>query len=352
MTEKRGLRAVLTLVFVIYMCVFLFTSPEYAKEEVYYSLLLCLRTVVPTLFPFFVLTSLIVSSGMTSYAGKGFAWAAYRLFGMNAGEAYALLLGCVGGFPLGTKAVCELYSAGGTEKKNAETLAALTNLCSPFFILGASRALFGETGVGVCVYCANITVTLVFLRATSGKRKKRAGAAGTENGSGAARDRGSAQDKNSRRDRGARRETQEPRDAAGKEAEKAESGAEFSFAGAITSSFTSLLSLCGIIAFFSCVASSVTRYTDLYCFDDRLSVFIGGFLEMTRGVFSLNDIADPGAKAAIFAFFVSFGGVSVIAQSSELCRKAGLSSRAFWVIKPIFAVLSTGVSYIFILFFR
>lgn len=321
MTEKKGLRAVLTLVFVIYMCVFLFTSPEYAKEEVYYSLLLCLRTVVPTLFPFFVLTSLVVSSGMTSYAGKGFGKAAYRLFGMNAGEAYALLLGCVGGFPLGTKAVCELYAAGGTEKKSAETLAALTNLCSPFFILGASRVLFGETGAGVCVYCANILMTFVFLRATSGKRKRR-----------------SAGD-------GATPET-------GKAREKAGNGSEFSFAGAITSSFTSMLSLCGIIAFFSCVAASVTRYTDLYCFDDRLSVFLGGFLELTRGVFSLNAIADPGAKAAAFAFFVSFGGVSVIAQSSELCRKAGLSSRAFWVIKPLFAVTSTIVSYIFILFFR
>ena len=83
---------------------------------------LCLRVIVPSLFPFFVISSLSQSMGATDKLGKPLSFVLYPLFGVRGGAAAAMVLGLFGGYPVGAKCVGELYSAGGISKSSAEIL--------------------------------------------------------------------------------------------------------------------------------------------------------------------------------------------------------------------------------------
>ena len=106
-----------------------------------------------------------------------------------------------------------------------------------------------------------------------------------------------------------------------------------------------MIPLCGLIVFFAAVGVSVTHFCERYCFDDTLSVAIGGFLELTKGVFTLDRIENGTVKFLLFAAFTSFGGVSVAFQSASLLRRSGLSPARYFLLRPLFAALAATLSY-------
>ena len=62
---------------------------------------LCLNVILPSLFPFFVLSTLCVELGLISGIGNLLQRWMYPLFRVNGACAGAFLLGIVGGYPVG-----------------------------------------------------------------------------------------------------------------------------------------------------------------------------------------------------------------------------------------------------------
>ena len=86
------------------------------------ALSLCVRSVVPSLFPFLVISGLLVSMGIGELAAPylaGFMGPLYRLPGC---ASSALLLGRVGGYPIGAKTAADLYREGLLSRDEAEQL--------------------------------------------------------------------------------------------------------------------------------------------------------------------------------------------------------------------------------------
>ena len=100
--REWGRKAALAAALLVCMAVLLWQN-ETASAAVRHGLALCARSVIPSLFPFFVVVSFAVGCGF---------FTVLRRLGLPVGAA-VFLMGIVGGYPVGARTVGELYRGGG-----------------------------------------------------------------------------------------------------------------------------------------------------------------------------------------------------------------------------------------------
>ena len=105
------------------------------------GLTLCYNVIIPSLFPFFVLSALVVDLGLAGHLGRALEGIMRPLFNVPGACAPALALGFVGGYPVGARTALQLYQKGMCTKTEAERLLAFCNNSGPAFILGGLGSL-------------------------------------------------------------------------------------------------------------------------------------------------------------------------------------------------------------------
>ena len=131
------------------------------------GLTLCINVIIPSLFPFFVLSTLIVQLGIARYFGRILEPVMRPLFNVGGACSTAFVLGFIGGYPVGAKTVIALYENGSCTKAEAERLLSFCNNSGPAFIFGVVGAgVFSSSTVGLLLYLthslASICVGLIF----------------------------------------------------------------------------------------------------------------------------------------------------------------------------------------------
>ena len=110
--------------------------PQPAMEAARSGLRLCYNVIIPSLFPFFVLSSLVVELGLAGYLGRLLEGLMRPLFRVGGACASAVALGFIGGYPVGAKTAIGLYESGQCTRTEAQRLLAFCNNSGPAFILG------------------------------------------------------------------------------------------------------------------------------------------------------------------------------------------------------------------------
>ena len=140
----------------------LLVSSAAAAEAVRQGLALCVRSVIPALFPYFVVSGLFTSLGFAGGIGRRLAPVTERLFGVGGAGASALFLGFLGGYPVGGRTVGQLFRSGALSQPEAERLLAFCNNAGPSFILGVvGLGCFGSLRAGVILYLLHILSALL-----------------------------------------------------------------------------------------------------------------------------------------------------------------------------------------------
>ena len=141
--------AVLCIMALFLLCLLLKNS-EIAVDYMRSGLRLCASTVIPSLFPFMVISELLVSSGISNYP-KGYRKKAASRFWGIPNEAFpAVFLGALCGFPVGAKTVISLYDSGRLSRSEVARLLVFCNTPSPSFLISAvGVSLFGNRSFGV-----------------------------------------------------------------------------------------------------------------------------------------------------------------------------------------------------------
>ena len=125
-------------------------NSDAAVEYMGRGLTLCAKTVIPSLFPFMVITELLVSSGAGEALGRLFSGIMRRIFGISGAGASALFLGSMCGFPVGARTAVSLYDKGVISKSECQHL--LTFTCNPssaFLITAVGVSLYDSRALGV-----------------------------------------------------------------------------------------------------------------------------------------------------------------------------------------------------------
>lgn len=275
--------------------------PQEARAAASEGLTLALGTVLPSLFPFFVLSALLPALGVSQALGRLLEPLMAALFHLSGAGAGALALGLLGGYPTGARAVSELYAQRLCSRDEAERLLAFCNNCGPaFFLSFLGAGCFGSVLSGVRLYLIHVLAALL----TGMLLRPRCISA--------------------------------PRTRA--RAETAETPLPLAFVQAVQSGLGAFFSVASFVILFSVLLRPVTG-------------LLGGgawlgIMELFTGAAALGSTAGDFILAAVLT---GFGGLSVHAQAAAFFLPAGL--RGTWYLrgKLLHAALSGALAALYVL---
>ena len=135
----------------------LITASAQAVQACRAGLRLCAELILPSLFPFFVLSALLAKLGLPAQLGERLAPLGGRLFRVSGAGCTALLMGLLGGYPLGAAYIAELCENGCVDEEEAGRLLAFCNNSGPAFFLGAlGTGVFGSPRLGLLLYAVHV----------------------------------------------------------------------------------------------------------------------------------------------------------------------------------------------------
>lgn len=138
----------LPLMGVLFILALIFFS-ETAVSAALKGIRLWLDIVFPSLFPFFVASEILNSTGIVRTAGILLEPVMRPLFKVPGSGSFALAMGVTSGYPVGAKITCSLLESGDITKPEAERLLAFTNNSGPLFIVGAvATGMYGIPSIG------------------------------------------------------------------------------------------------------------------------------------------------------------------------------------------------------------
>ena len=130
-----------------------------AVEE---ALSLCARSVIPSLFPFLVISSLLLAMGFGDLTASVLSGLMEPLFRIGGPGSAALVLGLLGGYPIGAKTAGELYQSHALSRQEAERLLTFCNNCSPVFLISVLGSwIFGSVRAGVWLLLIHVGSALL-----------------------------------------------------------------------------------------------------------------------------------------------------------------------------------------------
>lgn len=310
-----GIRSGTFFVLGIFFLILLLTHTDLAMDGVRRGLSLCAETLFPSLFPFLVLSELLVAMQAGEILGRVFSRPVRCLFGLSGNAAAALLLGTLCGFPTAMSTGAALYERGEIGKAELQRLLLFANNPSSGFLIGAvGEALFGNRRAGLALFCITVTSSVligIFLRLVFGAP-----------------------------------------------AEKSENNPPYvvrkglspsDFTGSVRRGFSTLLQVAAFLLFFSAVIGCLRAIPAFSALPSCLSVLFAGILEMTSGI-SLS-VSTLSAETAFLltAFFSGFAGLSVCLQLFSVCEGKELRLLPYLLSKTVQGGLNLALAKLYLL---
>ena len=149
-------RNILPFIFVIIaICLVIFSRTNLSAAS--NGLALWATCVVPSLFPFFVITNLLSYTKVVSFIGKLLDKFMKPFFNVPGIAGFAFIMGIISGYPVGAKIVSDFREKGLVDKDEGERMLAFTNNSGPLFILSSvGISLFGDTKTGLLLLCTHV----------------------------------------------------------------------------------------------------------------------------------------------------------------------------------------------------
>jgi len=298
---------------ILSFAVFTLINSKISKEAALTGLYLCYKYVIPSVFPFLVLSSLIIETGLGEFLGIAFGAPVSKLFNLSKSSVFCYFLGIISGFPIGAKNAAELYNKGIIEKEEAERLIAICNPCSPPFILGAVGAtLLGNVKIGFLILLFQTLFYFLYGIVLGVLAKKPRG----------------------------QNEYKRP------SILKTYSLNYKVFTDSVKSSVTAMLSICGFVIFFSLVVKVASVLILFFTDNPLVCSLIAVFFEMTSGIYHASEL-DKVTAVWVSTAVVVFSGMSVHMQVASFTTGAKLNLTKYFVGKVIaFPVVAGAVTFV------
>ncbi len=275
------------------------------------SLVLCYKTVIPSLFPFFVLSGMLISGGVLNRCADLLSGIMYPLFRVRGASALSFVIGLISGYPMGAKITAELYKKGEITRTEAERLLPFCNNAGPLFVIGAvGTGLLHSTETGLFLYAVHAFCAFIVGRCFRFYHKKMVFG--------------------------------EPKRTKGL---VHSAGLAENFSDAVTNGVHTLFSVCGFILFFAAVVAGITPVLE-WLLPPFLALLIKSVLEVTGGtVLLLSAGLSMRITLALVAFFLGFGGLCVMMQAKSMLSGTDLGLKTYCLGKLLHGALSAFMVY-------
>ena len=236
------------------------------------GLTLCIQTVIPSLFPFFVLSGFLTSclTGAKFPILKPLG----KLCGLPQGSEFILAVGLLGGYPVGAQCISQLYQRGGLSKKNAGRLLAFCSNAGPSFIFGVCSKFFSFRGAAVSLWIIHILSAILVGILMPDKNSGHIDPTTAQN---------------------------------------------ITIMDAFQKALKAMAGVCGWVILFRVIIAVLDRWIAFWI-SGNTCVILFGILELTNGCCSLMLIRSESARFVICSALLAFGGTCVAMQTAAVVR--------------------------------
>ncbi len=301
--KSRQKRIIVSVVLVV-TSVLLILFPKKAAFGAYTGIVNCLEIIVPSLFPFMVVTIFLTESG---YYEKIFSIPSVilsKITGVDKNFCSLFFIGMIGGYQSAAKCISILCKNKAISLQNASILLCFCTGAGPAFLISAIGAgMFLSSSIGVILFVASIMSSFSLMFFYSPKLKN---------------DIFSSNQKNNKR-------------------------ISSCFVSSVKEACKTITVMCAFIVLFSVAIYLIPDLSESFSF---LKSLLYGLLEVTSGVcaasaeISLSSIL---ATSAICAF----GGFCIVFQIYAICSEVNIKILPFIISRILHAILS--VLYTFLL---
>ena len=238
---------------------------------------LCLQTLIPSLFPFFVLSPLITGSLM------GRPLKCLRPVGrfcrMPEGTESLLAVGILGGYPLGAGMIGQEYRRGNLSKTEAQRLCIFCNNAGPSFLFGVLGSLFPSARWSWFLWITQISVSILVGFLLTGKCSQSKVPVPTTS---------------------------------------------FSLSDSMNRSIKNMAQVCGWVIMFRMILTYADSYLPAIP-SPLLKTLLTGLLELSNGCLLLSAIENIQLRFLLAGILLSLGGVCVWMQTKSLFPELSLT---------------------------
>lgn len=136
--------------------------PKQSANGIWVGLVSCGKQIIPSLFPFFVISNLIITSPLVNWLGFAvtpFTKLALKIPGQK--PATALLISWIGGFAVSANIISQLYERKQISRQDALLLLVCGVTSGPAFVINAVGIfMLNSMPLGICLICAMICANL------------------------------------------------------------------------------------------------------------------------------------------------------------------------------------------------
>ncbi|MBE6922867.1 MAG: hypothetical protein E7465_06765 [Ruminococcaceae bacterium] len=228
---------------------------------------ICIRTVIPSLFPFFVLSILLTGSmGSTSVLVP-----LEKLFRAR-GCGPILITGLLGGYPVGAQAAAQGYSSDQLSRAHAHRLIMFCSQAGPSFLFGMAASQFPEGKYAWLLWLVQILSALCVARMIPAPESDNITMA---------------------------------------------QASSITLSQAMRKAVSAMASVCGWVVLFRVILDFLQRYV-FFPFPKSITILLSGLLELTNGCLLLSEIPSVALRFLWAALMLNFGGICVMMQTSSV----------------------------------
>jgi len=317
----------------------MFSYPQEVLTSASNGLSLWVNYILPALFPFFIISDLLMKQGFVHFLGVLLEPLMRPIFRLPGKASFIIAMTHTSGIPIGAILTCKMRKDGEITKTEGERLLAFTSNPSPGFMFGAvASGMLGNPALGIIiagsVYIANLAVGFIF--------------------------RFYGNEKPQRQHLSLRKAWHEIEITQ----KKNKKPLGEMLADAVRESTSTILMVGGFIVFFSVITHMLTVLNINAFLSRGIHYLSGGMLSLSGGDALIQGLLETtlGCNAAILgfsslnaqvgmlAFLLGWGGLSVFAQVASFTASTDLRFSPFIIGRTLHAFLALAISQILLLF--
>lgn len=237
---------------------------------------LCIKVIIPSLFPFFIVTTYLNASllGMRIPGLRTLG----RLLHVPSGGESLLLLGLIGGYPVGAQLVADAYRQSQLKKRTGQILLGYCSNAGPAFIFGVAGTLFSSFWTPLFLWLIHLLSAV---------------ATGLLLPQPAYTTMSWDTDRN------------------------------ISIVQALQKSISICASVCGWVVVFKIIMAYLAHFAAGFLESSHM-VLLTGILELSNGCLKLAEINSEAVRFVLCAVFLAFGGICVLLQTLSVTETLGI----------------------------